>query len=347
MKKIYLSLLLILISITYSDAQSLTQANHAPVVGDSYSTRECSTVNVTPGSSGATSVWTFTDLSTTTVTTNYFGVTVASTGSATSYPSADVAVQSSTSKSSFYSSSSSLLNYWGGNIVIGGFPLVLTFSTPAIQAKYPMSFGTTTTSAVGGSLSALSNNGTFSGTCSTTADATGTLVLPARTFTDVIRIENSYTLSFSVPSIFATGGVVRTVYEYYSPISKAPILTISQAAFSATVFGNPQSDSQTLVDVLNNYDVVGLKENNKEVTDLKVFPNPASGNVNISLVNDLAEPVMIELINVLGQTVKKQEAVKQKGFLKYSFELSEIETGIYFMKVVVGNKVSVQRITVQ
>src|SRR5437868_13288778 len=100
MKKIY-TLIAAAFCISSVNAQTLTQANHAPIIGDSYQTVNCTTVGVNPGGNGAGQTWNFSALTVQTTTTTNNGVTVASTGSASTYPSANVAVASGTNGNSF------------------------------------------------------------------------------------------------------------------------------------------------------------------------------------------------------------------------------------------------------
>ena len=114
MKKIY-SIIAAAVCVSSLNAQTLTQANQAPIVSDSYQTVDCSTVGINPGGNGAGQTYNFSTLTVLTNTATNTGVTVASTGSATTYPSASVSIQTGTANA-FYSSSATLLRYWGGDI---------------------------------------------------------------------------------------------------------------------------------------------------------------------------------------------------------------------------------------
>lgn len=178
--------LLLLSSLAFASVANaqLTQANNAPASGDTYSLAVTSPSVLSPGASGAGAVWTYTNIT--------LGSSVGYTGatnSAVSYTPANIVVNASSSESSYYESTSTFLKYFGGNIIISSFPATITYTSGAIEAVYPMSLSTTSNVAVGGSITAMSNNGTFTGTASATADATGTLVLPGKTFTNVIRVK--------------------------------------------------------------------------------------------------------------------------------------------------------------
>lgn len=340
MKKLYFTFLTILSGLTVSIAQTLTATNHNPVLGEVYKTTDASTVGVTPGGTGSGQTWNFSSVTIGTINTTYSVVTAAATLSASLYPSSNVATSTGTFNS-FYSTSTNDYKYWGGNLTIGAFNIVLNYGSPALYAKYPMSLNSSTTAAVSGSISASGNNGTFTGNSSVVADGTGTLVLPGRTFNSVIRVANTQTLNFT---LIVPGTVTQIVYEYYDPTkSKIPLFTIN----SSTITSALGTSTQVAVSVNADYLQVGIKEQTKEVADLNIFPNPAKSNFNIRLTNENADAVSYEIINAIGQTVRVENLASLKGESQYSIDSNNLESGIYFVKVKVGEAISVKKITIQ
>jgi hypothetical protein len=342
MKKIYLSFLFITAALI-SNAQSLSQANHAPVVGETYTTTGASTV--APGPSGTGVSWNFSSITTTTPTMNYSVVTAASTSSASSYPNASLALQTGTNNT-FYSSSPTELKFWGGILNIGGYNIEVKYTSPAIVASYPMAFNTTTNSSVAGSVSAFGFNGTFTGNANVILDGIGTLDLPSRTFTNVLRVATTQTLNYTIP--FAGSGVVTLeTYDYYGtgyPNTKYALYSLSNATLT---FGSTINSSQSLATLRTDYLTIGIKENTKSISNVKLFPNPAEGAFTLSFNNENGTNSSYELINALGQSVRKGSIGSEKGLVKYVVELDGIDPGIYFVKLISGNSSSVQKITVQ
>jgi hypothetical protein len=81
----------------------------------------------------------------------------------------------------------------------------------------------------------------------------------------------------------------------------------------------------------------GIMENGKtEMHLLRVFPNPFSGNLN--LVYELSEKtnIKIEMMNVLGETVKTifDNEMQSAGKHNYSLDASKLPQGIYFVKLI-------------
>lgn len=281
MKKIYF-LSISLLTCAFTRAQ-LTQSNHAPSVGDTYTVLDCNPSGVAPGASGAGATWNFATVTTNTAAYVYTASAVSSSMS-TVYPNANVLVASSSSDNSYMKTSATGLYYYGGNIYVNPVSATLVYTAPAVSALYPMSLNTTSSSITGGSITATTPpaNGTFSGTSSAIADGTGTLILPGTvTFSNVTRVVTSQNLTFT--SSLVNGTVTQTNYEYFDPMLKGPIFAIRIASV-ATSFGAPTT--QTIV-LRTNYtptsSTVSLPNLGEELSHVSVFPNPCSNMVNVNV----------------------------------------------------------------
>jgi hypothetical protein len=343
MKKIY-TLIAAAFCVAASNAQILIQSNHAPAVGDMYQTVDCSTVGVNPGGNGTGQTWNYSTISVLSTTVTHNGVSVASTGSAAAYPSASVALSIGTGTNNFYSSSPTILQYWGGNVEMGGQQVTLTYTSPAIYATYPFSFGSTTNSTIGGSVTASPvGPGTFSGTGTVTATGTGMIMLPGGyNFNNILKVTTSQAMLANLP--IGTATLTQNKYDYYSSLSRYPLFSITTSTLGTT-FG---VTTETMVTINNNYKTVGINESTTNVlSNVSVYPNPAKDHTNISFTNENAENASYQLVNVLGQSIRQQAIPSVKGETLFIVDLNGIESGIYFVKLTVGNKTSVTKITVQ
>lgn len=317
MKKLLLS-----ISFTLSlagVAQTLTQANHAPAVGNPvYGMYQCDSTGISPGSTGAGQNWSYNVSGLNTLQTY---TTQASANAA--FNPADVAVTSATNNTSYYKSSASNLAYYGGDISISSIDLTVKYASPAIYAVYPMSLNTTTTSITSGSVTVFGQNGTFNGTCTATADATGTLALPARTFNNVIRVNTVQYLTANIGG-FITSTITLNNYDYYeSSSSKAPIFTISTSTISSSIGG---SSTQTITSVLKDYDVVSVKETTKTI-ELSLYPNPATSF--IELMTESKDVAQVTVYDLSGKVVAKH--AMETGKTKVNLE--HLSAGNYLYSV--------------
>jgi hypothetical protein len=338
MKKIYLSFLSIFCA-GVINAQ-LTQTNNAPAVGDNFMTVGVNSVGIVPGASGTGVTWNFSSVTTTTATNNYTVVTPASTGSASTYPSASAAVQWGTNNN-FYSSTAASLSFWGGNMSLAGTSALMTFTSPAVYAKYPMSFGTTTTSVVGGTANILGQPGSFTGSVTSTIDGMGTLQLPTTTINNAMRvmISSMYTFTFT----FTNGTANQLRYDWYNPASsKSALFSISN-----TTLTTPLGTTTETVVTINSMYVLGVKEQSAVSQEFSVYPNPAKEMITMEFTNNNGEQMSYEIVNALGQPVLRSNLGNQTGLSKASINISHLESGIYFVKLNNGSNHSVKKITIQ
>lgn len=353
MKKLYFTLLSFFAGLTLVNAQVLTQTNHAPAAGESYVMYQIDSTNVAPGASGTSAIWNFTATPsrTTIALTNS-----CSASTSTMYPVGAVARTSGTTAANYYTSTSTQLNFWGGNIKVSIVNADYVFNTPAIHASYPMVYNTTANSSFIGSISSGTNSGSITnGTSTVIADGQGTLNLPNRSFANVLRVNTFTGFDFSLPIniiITAVGNVKQQTWDYYSSLTTFPstrvnpLFTIMANTITVT---SPTNIVQTSTVVLLNkdYEYVGITENTSEVAELNMFPNPADNNFNLIFVNENAADVTVEISNAIGQIVQKEIYTGTKGVSAQNVDVAKLQSGVYFVKVNVGNKSSVKKLTIQ
>jgi hypothetical protein len=327
MKHFYLSSISVAFALTIN-AQSLTQANHAPTAGDSFATYQCDSTGISPGASGANAMWNFASIVThSSVLSTY--TTNANSNSA--YPNADVAQFASINNTTYYKSTSSDLKYFGGNLFVSSVAATLNYSSAALRASYPMSLSTTSTSVTGGSInitSPLTVSGTFTGTSTVLLDGSGTLTLPggsAGTYTNVLRVLSTQVMNYTTS--IANGVVTQTQYDYFAVGIKAPLLTIASSTFVVT---SVSTSTQVIVTINKNYltaGTIGIKENIFSQIDLSVYPNPSNAFVNFNTASKNASSIL--LYDVVGKLLNTQKFVD--GNL--NLNTSEFKNGLYTYSV--------------
>ena len=85
--------------------------------------------------------------------------------------------------------------------------------------------------------------------------------------------------------------------------------------------------------------VLGV-DNPEILSELYVYPNPISGDeICISLKNESPETVKIHLFNISGQLIRTESfGIKSNG--KLNWKVKELQTGIYFLKLQHGKKLT-------
>lgn len=318
MKKILLSLS---VFAALGASAQLTQANHTPSPSDLiYSINQCDTITSgLPGATGAGAMWSYTPTVHLSIQKTY----TTNPSSNASFAPADVFVSSGSSDASYYGTASpNFLAYYGGNISVNGVNAIIKYSNPAIVASYPMALNTSTSSTTSGTVNVTSPfpvTTAFTGNCNVLADATGTLVLPGRTFNDIIRLT-------TVQNIVASGTATINLltYDYYAPgSSKAPILS----AQSSTIASFSGTSTQTITTLQKDYMVVGVKEVKEAKAEIAVFPNPASSVVNINTTSP--EAYKVTVFDITGKAVATELFEDNKSKLN----VSSLNNGMYLYTV--------------
>ena len=269
-----------------------TQANHAPANGETYQMYQCDSTGITAGASGLNANWNYGTLN------KHMGLlqsyTVSNVSSA-QYPLANVATAASASNISYYRSRPDTLYYFGGNISVGAIAANLTYSSPALFAKYPMGYGSQVNAITGGSIVAsqpFPANGIFTGSSNISVDGTGTLTLPGnKVFTSVSRIVTSQTINFN---LLVPGYVIQNTYDFFAAGIKAPLLSIAASTLNTQLGG---TSTQTLVFLNSASLITSLPLDNNVLTT--VYPNPVHQLLNIH--SDL--PSAVQIFDLQGRCV--------------------------------------------
>lgn len=92
----------------------------------------------------------------------------------------------------------------------------------------------------------------------------------------------------------------------------------------------------------------GLPKNNKILTVLKVYPNPVSEQINISLRIERETTLSIKITDMLGNdvvTLTNERTAAGEQTKTYSIP-NKLNAGIYFLRIVAGGEPKVMRISV-
>jgi len=89
----------------------------------------------------------------------------------------------------------------------------------------------------------------------------------------------------------------------------------------------------------------GIEENGL-ASSLSVYPNPTNGKFTVSIANAEATDMTVELVNISGQVVYRNE-VKAVYSYNEDIDASDFAKGVYYLKVNNGEEVQVEKIVVQ
>jgi hypothetical protein len=183
---------------------------------------------------------------------------------------------------------------------------------------FPFTVGNSYTDVFSGTLNTSS---TFyrKGTVTATADGSGTLITPAGTFTNVIRIHfvESYqdSANFGVPYIINYG---NDEYIWYQPGIHSALLAITTLTNS---IGAPSSSSLYLSSI-----PTGVNNTDASVHLMSSYPNPASQEYYL-FINDegLLSNAQLKIFDMMGHLVKAESVTNRNSRV----DVSSLAPGVY------------------
>ena len=91
--------------------------------------------------------------------------------------------------------------------------------------------------------------------------------------------------------------------------------------------------------------VTGIEENVSNI-EMSVYPNPTNGELFVDITTLDVQDYTVSVINTLGQTVKEVKLVQSNGG-KIKIDLSDKNTGVYFVTIKSKSGSKVKRIVLQ
>ena len=93
--------------------------------------------------------------------------------------------------------------------------------------------------------------------------------------------------------------------------------------------------------------VLSVKNTEAINHSLAVFPNPATDNINIEVSAQNNGTATVELLNVVGQLVDTQSINLNAGVNRTNIEVSNLVSGVYFVRATVNGVSSTSRVIVE
>lgn len=148
--------------------------------------------------------------------------------------------------------------------------------------------------------------------------------------------------SFSTPII---AGMAACLWQYYPNLNNMQI--IKKIEESAHQCSNPDyylgygiPDFGKAANLSNTSILTFAKK-----TFIKVYPNPFTSFINIELLQKINETVSIELYSIIGKKIKEErQFLNSFSIIKFN-NLENLSSGIYLLKIKIGNKVIQKKIS--
>ena len=158
--------------------------------------------------------------------------------------------------------------------------------------------------------------------------------------TDIIQFADSYSWSLYPPeagSILGTD-VMGTVNWDMEFVGEAWVKVAGENDCGSGEF----SDS-LLVVVINSVGIANLQE---EIS-VNIVPNPSTGIFTVAVASSKNSIFDISIINQLGETIIKSETIDLSGSSNKSFEIDNVQAGIYFVIVQNNNSRIVKKLLIK
>lgn len=88
-----------------------------------------------------------------------------------------------------------------------------------------------------------------------------------------------------------------------------------------------------------------LSVNSSTLTEFKLYPNPSSGQVGIRFDRNLNQDIKIEILNLNGQCLKTFDVKTPAN--TFNFELNDLNSGVYLVKINTENSSTVKKLILQ
>ncbi|MGH1385170.1 S8 family serine peptidase [Kordia sp.] len=105
-------------------------------------------------------------------------------------------------------------------------------------------------------------------------------------------------------------------------------------------FGN-----STYIDNIKVETTLSVGENTLERA-ISMYPNPAKSNVDVVINTTIGNTYEIELLNSIGQTITKTKETRFNARAQQKLDVSKYGTGLYFVKITVGNQTVTKKLIV-
>jgi hypothetical protein len=93
-------------------------------------------------------------------------------------------------------------------------------------------------------------------------------------------------------------------------------------------------------------DPVTLRQSVDRVTLRAPFPNPTQGRATVQFAVPEQQDISLRLYDVLGRHVKTLASGPQEGRREAQFDVSDLSSGVYFLRLQAGDEVQTKRLSV-
>ncbi len=152
-------------------------------------------------------------------------------------------------------------------------------------------------------------------------------------------------------------------FHYMSAVSKYRCVSPTVNSFTvpltvsnniSTEIGNPIDNYYSSIDIDFSFSLahtfactVGMNELTQRIMNAKIFPNPASEKINVTVDLNGTNEVIIELYDIIGKQIDRLKQTVYSGENNFEMDLKTFKSGIYLMKIKVGNVETTKKLIIE
>lgn len=340
--KLTLSSLLLTGAALSANAQpTLTAATSVPTAGLStvYNQNE----TFLAGSAGTNQSWDFSGQTFSNVSTITYE-SCNSTNNCSSFPGTTI-VGNQNGSYVYYAANASAYSLNG--VASGG--QNIPYSNAQDLYRFPCSYGNTYTDSWATTISSSGVVFYRTGIDSVTADAWGTLITPAGTFNNTLRVKRISTYQDSA-NIQGTTFLItykQTLYTWNDATHQDVLY--STYTLESNTLGNIQTDNSSTYTTQSGGTTTAIHSIANASFNWSVSPNPATDNITLSF--DLKDKTEIEVMitDLSGRVIQQVPNGKtyEAGIQKLNVQLNQLPKGLYFVKAIIDGNSLTKKLIVQ
>lgn len=158
-------------------------------------------------------------------------------------------------------------------------------------------------------------------------------------------MRKKFTYSYCLTLTIAAAIWVSFAFTVNIPIVKADttyFFTKKNTKKKNLLFALPPIKAGTISSVKLNIP----RADDKLLPTVEVFPNPVTDEVKIKYMLTRNSSVTIKMMDILGNEVFSKTTIAEPGERTYTYPVSKISKGFYFIRVIAGTELVIRRISI-
>jgi len=230
------------------------------------------------------------------------------------------------------------VNSGSGSVAITSTPSLAGGYTPGTKYTVTVTVSQTGLSLFGFDFEALTNSTTNGGTISLISTSTD-----VQTMTSSSRLDATHT---------GTGNNTSNshAFSFYwtAPAAGSGTVTFYTSGLAANNNGSASGDYCYTTSLALSQNTVGIAEVPAGNYNFSVFPNPATENLNVKFLLKEASSVTVDVLNIDGKKVANLISENgMNGEVNKTFNISSFAKGIYFVRLKINDKSTIEKIVVE